>query len=94
MSLFSVPEHISLLLHRDLDGPHADRIEAASFADGEEDEIQIHFFRLWGRVIRREYSRHSTVTTYAYVEGDDLNIFNHLYYREGAPAAPTAENGR
>lgn len=81
--MFTVPAHLIANLITDLKGPWAVRVEAASFRDGEEKEHYNDFFRLWGRVIRAHYNHHNTITTYYFVEGDDLDLFN-IHYPQGA----------
>lgn len=79
MSLSNVPAHIVSNLIVDLDGPFAVRVEAACFRDGEENENAIDFFRLWGRIVRRHYNGRTTVSTFQFVEGDDISMFDAHY---------------
>jgi hypothetical protein len=44
-----------------------ERIKAACFFDGAEDEYIIQFFRLSGSIIRACYNRHTTQTTRNFV---------------------------
>jgi hypothetical protein len=74
-----VPAHCVNNLHTDLDGPFATKVVAACFRSGEEDENEIDFFRLWGRVVRREYKGRTTMYEFGFVEGEALEIFNALY---------------
>jgi hypothetical protein len=81
--LFTVPAHFTFTLASDLEGQFATKIQAACFRDGEEEEHQFDFFRLWGRVVRRHYNGRTTISEYHYVEDEDLELFN-IYYPEGS----------
>ncbi|WP_431861319.1 hypothetical protein [Azospirillum sp.] len=81
--LITVPTHLLFNLVNDLDGEWAVKVRNACFREGAEDEIRVDFFRLWGRVLRRSYNRHTTITTHHFVDGDDLDLFN-TYYPQGA----------
>lgn len=80
MALSQCKEITTNLLHSDLDGPFATKVAPACFIDEAENEVD--FFRLWGRVVRRHYEIRTTITTYQFVEGEDLELFN-LIYGEG-----------
>lgn len=77
--MYSIPSHLIPNLVADLDGEYAVKVTAACFCQGAEEEIQVDFFRLWGRVIRRSYNCRNTVSTFHFVDGDDLEIFNAYY---------------
>tara|TARA_R110000868_G_scaffold396751_1_gene669042 strand:+ start:149 stop:376 length:228 start_codon:yes stop_codon:yes gene_type:complete len=46
-------------------------IAGQSFRDGAEDQIQIDFYNIEGRVIRSEYNRHNTITLFHEITGED-----------------------
>lgn len=77
--MYSIPSRLIPNLIADLDGEHAIKVAAACFRQGAEDEIQVDFFRLWGRVIRRSYNGRTTVSAYHFIDGEDLEIFDAYY---------------
>lgn len=77
--MFSIPSHLVPNLIADLEGEYATKVSAACFRQGAEDEIHVDFFRLWGRVIRRSYNSLTTASTFHFVVGDDLEIFDAYY---------------
>lgn len=83
--MWSVPTHLRCNLLQDLEGPHAQRVDAACFLDGSEDEHRVEFFRLWGRLVRRHYNRRTDATALHFVDGEDLELFNY-FYPEGSRA--------
>lgn len=77
--LIDVPAHVASNLIVDLDGPFAVRVDGACFRDGEESEHEIDFFRLWGRTIRRHYNGRTASTSFQFVDGEGLELFNAHY---------------
>lgn len=63
----------------DLDKGHAKEVKKAAFRQGLEDEINIRFYRLWGRVVRTVENRHTTSIRFYFVDGENLYLFNAHY---------------
>ncbi len=57
----------------------ASRVDMACFRDGDESEFVVEFFRLWGRIVRTVYNRRSTCSTYQFVCGKDVEMFDYHY---------------
>lgn len=62
-----------------IDNGTAEPISGTSFRDGNEDEIRVEFFHLWGRVIRSAYDGRSTRTEYQFVgPGEELERLKRM----------------
>lgn len=77
--LTPVPSHFRNTLLADLESEHARKVAGACFVDGDEGQHRVDFFRIFGTVVRRHYSRSNTKTALEYVQGDDLDMFNAVF---------------